>query len=81
MVIGGWFASVRPDLQLATGLYDAVVLGQGELTFRELVRAIDAGEPLDAIEGLALWRDRQVVRTPRRAVVGWDQIAPTCPGT
>ena len=24
-VIGGWFASVRPDLQLDTGLYDAVV--------------------------------------------------------
>src|SRR5690349_12972228 len=26
MFIGGWFASVRPELQLATGLYDAVVL-------------------------------------------------------
>ena len=30
MFIGGWFASVRPELQLTTGLYDAVVLGQGE---------------------------------------------------
>jgi radical SAM superfamily enzyme YgiQ (UPF0313 family) len=76
MIIGGWFASVRPDLQLATGLYDAVVMGQGEHAFRDVVRAIDAGEPLDGIEGLALWRDQQVVRTPRRAVVGWDQIAP-----
>jgi radical SAM superfamily enzyme YgiQ (UPF0313 family) len=75
MLIGGWFASVRPDLQLATGLYDAVVMGQGEHTFRDVVRAIDAGEPLDGIEGLALWRGQQVVRTPRRAVVGWDQIA------
>jgi anaerobic magnesium-protoporphyrin IX monomethyl ester cyclase len=73
-VIGGWFASVRPDLQLATGLYDAVILGQGELTFREVVQAVDAGQPLDGIEGLALWRDGQVVRTPRRAVAGWDQI-------
>ncbi len=73
-VIGGWFASVRPDLQLATGFYDAVVMGQGELTFRDLVRAIDAGEALDAIEGLALWRDGAVVRTPRRAVAGWDKL-------
>ncbi len=73
-VIGGWFASVRPDLQLATGLYEAVVMGQGELTFREVVRAIDAGEPLDAIEGLALWRDNAVLRTPRRAVAGWDKV-------
>jgi hypothetical protein len=29
MFIGGWFASVRPDLQLVTWMYDAVVLGQG----------------------------------------------------
>ena len=76
MVIGGWFASVRPDLQLGTGLYDAVVLGQGELTFRDVVRAIDAGESLESIPGLALWRDGEVVKTGYRAVVGWDQIAP-----
>ncbi len=74
MVIGGWFASVRPDLQLATGLYDAVILGQGEVTFREVVQAIDAGTSLDAIEGLALWRDGGVVRTAKRAVVGWDKV-------
>src|SRR5690606_23286334 len=75
MVIGGWFASVRPDLQLGTGLYDAVVMGQGELTFRDVVRAIDAGEPLDAIPGLALWRDGEVVKTPTRTVAGWHEIA------
>ena len=73
MFIGGWFASVRPDLQLTTGLYDAVVLGQGEITFRELVKAVDAGEKLDSIEGLALLRDGQVVNTPRRGVAGWDK--------
>jgi len=73
LFIGGWFASVRPDLQLSTGLYEAVVLGQGEITFRELVKAVDAGEKLDAVEGLALWRDGQVVNTPRRGVAGWDK--------
>ena len=76
MIIGGWFASVRPDLQLATGLYDAVVLGQGEHTFRDVVRAIDAGESLEEIPGLALWRDGQVVRTEHRSVVGWGDILP-----
>ena len=75
-VIGGWFASVRPDLQLGTGLYEAVVLAQGELTFRDLVRAVDAGEPLDAVPGLALLRDGEVVRTEKRPVVGWDRILP-----
>ena len=73
-VIGGWFASVRPDLQLETGFYEAVIMGQGELTFRDVVRAIDAGEPLDDIEGLALMRDGQVIKTPRRAVADWAEI-------
>ncbi len=52
MFIGGWFASVRPELQLSTGLYDAVVLSQGELTFRDLGQAVDAGEPLESVSGL-----------------------------
>ena len=73
-IIGGWFASVRPDLQLETGLYEAVVHGQGEHAFMDIVRAIDAGEPLDSIAGLSLFRDGQVIRTEHRAVVGWDQV-------
>jgi len=78
MVIGGWFASVAPELQLETGLYDAVALGQGEITFRELVRAVDAGEPLDSVAGLALRREGRVVLTEHRPVVGWDHLL-NCP--
>ncbi len=77
-ILGGWFASVRPELQLATGMYDAVVLGQGELVFRDVVKAIDAGLPLDAVDGLALWRDGQVLKTQKRGVVGWDELL-DCP--
>jgi radical SAM superfamily enzyme YgiQ (UPF0313 family) len=76
-VIGGWFASTAPELQLETGLYDAVALGQGELTFRELAAAIAAGEALDGVAGLALWRDGALVRTVARGAVGWDKIEPT----
>lgn len=78
MFIGGWFASVRPDLQLETGLYDAVVLGQGEISFRELVQAVDSGTSLEEIPGLALWRDGQVVNTEKRVVAGWDSTL-NCP--
>jgi len=73
-VIGGWFASVRPDLQLRTGLYEAVAHGQGEQTFMDIVRAIDAGEPLDQVAGLSLLRDGEVIRTETRSVVGWDKV-------
>lgn len=73
-VIGGWFASVAPELQLETGLYDAVCLGQGEITFREMLQAYSNGTPLDDVAGLALWRDGQCVRTAHRTVVGWEQL-------
>ena len=72
--IGGWFASVKPELSLETGLYEAVAIGQGELTFRDIVRAVEAGEPLDGVPGLALWRDGEVVRTPPREIAGWDRL-------
>ncbi len=72
--VGGWFASVMPHLYLRDGLFEAVVLGQGELTFRELVAAAQSGEPLEQVAGLALWRDGGVVRTDHRQVVGFDQL-------
>jgi len=77
MIIGGWFASVKYDMQLATGLYDAVVLAQGEFTFRDVVRAVDAGEPFDDIPGLALMRDGEIVLTEKRKVVGWNDLPAT----
>jgi hypothetical protein len=73
-VIGGWFASGSPELELATGLYDAVAIGQGELTFRDLVAAIDCGAALESVPGLLLPREGSVVPTAARAVVGWDKL-------
>lgn len=72
--IGGWFAASVPELQLATGLYEAVVLGQGEITFRELVTAVDSGARLEEVAGLALLREGQLVRTAPRPVVGWEDL-------
>ena len=73
-VIGGWFASVAAEMELATGLYDAVAVGQGEITFRDLVRALDSGEPLDSVPGLVLLRDGASVKTAPRTVVGWNEL-------
>ncbi len=74
MFIGGWFASVAPELVLEGGLYQAAVIGQGELTFRELVQAVEAGEDLENVAGLVLPRAGELLPTARRAVVGWDHL-------
>jgi radical SAM superfamily enzyme YgiQ (UPF0313 family) len=77
-LIGGWFASCAPELQLEHGLYDAVCLGQGELTFMDVIAALEAAQPLDDVPGLALWREGEVVQTAKRAAVGWSHLV-NCP--
>ncbi|MEE8467295.1 MAG: cobalamin-dependent protein, partial [Planctomycetota bacterium] len=74
IIWGGWFPSVSPELYLNDGIADAVALGQGEITFWEVVQALDAGEPLDSVPGLVLKRDGEIVRTDPRVIVGWDDL-------
>lgn len=77
IVAGGWFASVRPDLLLKTGIYDGVVMGQGEGAFKDLIDATEAGESWDDLKSLALWRDGEVIKNEKHPVVGWDEIPDT----
>jgi anaerobic magnesium-protoporphyrin IX monomethyl ester cyclase len=73
-LVGGWFASVMPELYLRSGVFEAVALGQGELTFRDLIAAIASGSALEEVSGIALWRDGSLYKTAPRAVVGFDQL-------
>ena len=77
IIWGGWFPSVMPELYLEEGIADAVGLGQGELTFWEVVQAIEAGEDLAGVPGLAVLRDGELVRTEHRPVLGFDKLPPT----
>lgn len=52
-VVGGHHASIAPeDFQLPT--VDAVVMGLGEETFGDLVDAMDSGQTLEEVPGLAI---------------------------
>lgn len=77
-IVGGWFASVAPETCLASGAYDAVCLGQGEVTFREFVAAVDSGVSLDTVAGLALADENGIRYTDHRRVVGWNDLL-NCP--
>ena len=46
IIWGGWFPSVTPEMYLDNDIADAVGIGQGELTFRDVVNAIASGEDL-----------------------------------
>lgn len=77
IVWGGWFPSAIPELYLGSDICDAVVFGQGEITFAELLEAwradgIDAN--LEEIPGLVIKRDGEIYWTPKRAVVHLNDL-------
>jgi radical SAM superfamily enzyme YgiQ (UPF0313 family) len=59
VVVGGYDPSLAPEAYAETshGGADFVVRGEGEITFRDLVRAHEAGSGYEGIQGLA-YRDR-----------------------
>ena len=50
IIWGGWFPSVVPETYINEGIADAVALGQGELTFRD-VATLRTGSPSRMITG------------------------------
>ena len=69
IVVGGY------DPSLATDIYeqpdwdvDVIVRGEGDLTFRELLRAVERGGTLHDVAGLSFREGTAFVRTPQRAV-------------
>lgn len=67
IVAGGWHASILPEQTLRSPLFDAVVKGQGEITFREMAARYAAGErDMDGIAGCYFKRDGAVVANPPR---------------
>jgi anaerobic magnesium-protoporphyrin IX monomethyl ester cyclase len=54
VVVGGYDPSLAPEAYMADGTgIDYTVRGEGEITFRELLRALESGQGFDSIQGLS----------------------------
>lgn len=73
VVVGGYDPSLAPEAyeDLESGA-DVIVRGEGDITFRELVRALEAGRGLHGIAGLSYRAGDQFVLNPPRPVAGLD---------
>jgi radical SAM superfamily enzyme YgiQ (UPF0313 family) len=79
IVVGGYDPSLAPEAYAATGSgVDFVVRGEGEATFRELLRAIERGEGYGRIAGLSYRQGDHAIHNPDRPVtsLGADEIRP-----
>lgn len=84
VVAGGPHPSAYPERVMADSNFDYVVLGEGELTFRDLINALRHGTPLDDIDGLVQRVDGELVTAPRQRYIenldempypAWDLVA------
>jgi radical SAM superfamily enzyme YgiQ (UPF0313 family) len=73
IVVGGYDPSLASEVWETAGSgVDVIVSGEGDVTFRELLRALERGEALDGIAGLS-WRDGdRFRRNPAREVSALD---------
>jgi anaerobic magnesium-protoporphyrin IX monomethyl ester cyclase len=74
IVVGGYDPSLAPDAWTGSSLgVDAIVRGEGDLTFRELVRAYEQRQPLSAIAGLWFREGDAICKTAHRDVARLDR--------
>lgn len=69
IVVGGYDPSLALDVyEDPSWGADVVVRGEGDITFRELTRALEAGTPLSGVAGISYRDGAAFHRTPPRAV-------------
>jgi radical SAM superfamily enzyme YgiQ (UPF0313 family) len=78
IIWGGIHASILPEQTLANHLIDIVVEGEGEVAFRNLVHAIDRGEPYHELPGVWTMQNGEPAGSPP-AVISDLAVLPPLP--
>jgi hypothetical protein len=76
VIWGGYFPSLHTDVVLRSGYVDFVIRGQGELSFRELIDALEGDSAVDHIPGLSFRRGDEIVHNPKRPVTDPNSLPP-----
>ena len=66
IILGNTHASIFADNLLKSGNFDAVVHGEGEVTFSEILDAVERKETFENIDGLSYLLDGKPVKTATR---------------
>ena len=76
VVVGGYDPSLAPDAWTHPDLgVDVIVRGEGDVTFREAIRALEEGRPLDGIAGIWFRDGDEFRRNPSRTIASLGQGA------
>jgi anaerobic magnesium-protoporphyrin IX monomethyl ester cyclase len=76
IVWGGYFPSLHANTVLESGFVDFVIRGQGELSFLELIDALETRSAFEQIPGLSFRRNGETVHNPKRPVTDPNTLPP-----
>jgi anaerobic magnesium-protoporphyrin IX monomethyl ester cyclase len=78
IVVGGYDPSLAPEAwEDSNSGIDVIVSGEGDITFRELLRALERGDDLIGIAGLSFRTASGFIRNPRREISALgDEVRP-----
>ena len=75
VVVGGPHPSALPEETINIQSIDYVVIGEGEITFLELLDAIELGKSLENVDGILYKKDGKVIRNrPRELIKNLDVL-------
>jgi len=74
VVIGGHHAMHQPEKVLETGLFDVVIVGEGEKTLEEYITKISRGDSIRDIKGIVYLDDKELIKTSKRERIQGEEI-------
>lgn len=76
IVCGGIHATVATDDVLASGLFDAVFVGEADFALRDYVRTLERGGDIATVSNLCFRRNNAVVHNPVMPFIPLDRLPP-----
>ncbi|MBI2465046.1 B12-binding domain-containing radical SAM protein [Candidatus Shapirobacteria bacterium] len=76
IVWGGWHPSILPLETIKDHRVDIVVKGQGDITFTELVHALESKSDLKNVKGIVFKKGKKIIATPDRRPVDLTTVPP-----
>lgn len=74
LVLGGPEASYDIDNLLLKSFVDYIVLGEGEIAFKELLEALEGKRDIKEVAGISYIADGQIIIQPQKNYVNLDEI-------
>ena len=74
VVWGGMHPSLLPEQTISNSFVDVVVIGEGEVTFAELLNSLESRKPLKDVKGICYKENGKIVKTAERKFVDLDRM-------